>query len=82
MVKQEGLECAQEDVVRLLQGIDIDRSNSLNNPEFLAATMEASYAEGLVGRGGDVYCWRLSVIFVHDLKVATAFMVMFYVKVK
>ena len=29
-----------------------------------------------------MYCWRLSVIFVHDLKVATAFMVMFYDKVK
>lgn len=32
----------QEDVVRLLQGIDIDGSNSLNYREFLAATMERS----------------------------------------
>lgn len=51
VVKQEGLECAQEDVIRLLQGIDIDGSNSLNYREFLAATMEVSYAEGVVGRG-------------------------------
>lgn len=43
VVQQEGLGNLQDDVVRLLQGIDIDGSNSLNYREFLAATMEASY---------------------------------------
>lgn len=44
VVQQDGmvLENAQEDVMQLLQGIDIDGSNSLNYREFLAATMEAS----------------------------------------
>lgn len=40
VVQQEGLDNLQDDVVRLLQGIDIDGSNSLNYREFLAATME------------------------------------------
>ncbi|CAN0550534.1 unnamed protein product, partial [Laminaria digitata] len=40
VVQQDGFENLQEDVVRLLQGIDIDGSNSLNYREFLAATME------------------------------------------
>lgn len=44
VVQQEGLGSLQDDVVRLLQGIDIDGSNSLNYREFLAATMEASLA--------------------------------------
>lgn len=42
VVQQDGLEDVQEDVLHLLQGIDIDGSNSLNYREFLAATMEAS----------------------------------------
>lgn len=42
VVQQEGLDSLQDDVVRLLQGIDIDGSNSLNYREFLAATMEVS----------------------------------------
>lgn len=57
VVQQEGLGNLQDDVVRLLQGIDIDGSNSLNYREFLAATMEASYRragmEVDVGGGGD-----------------------------
>lgn len=40
VVQQDGFENLQEDVVRLLQGIDIDGSNTLNYREFLAATME------------------------------------------
>ncbi|CAN0110241.1 unnamed protein product [Ectocarpus sp. 4 AP-2014] len=42
VVQQDGMvvENAQEDVLQLLQGIDIDGSNSLNYREFLAATME------------------------------------------
>lgn len=40
VVQQEGLGNLQDDVVRLLQGIDIDGSNTLNYREFLAATME------------------------------------------
>lgn len=39
VVQQEGLDNLQDDVVRLLQGIDIDGSNSVNYREFLAATM-------------------------------------------
>lgn len=65
VVKQEGLECAQEDVIRLLQGIDIDGSNSLNYREFLAATMEVSYAElcrGCGGEGGMLIVGDLSVV--------------------
>lgn len=42
VVQQEGLGSLQDDVVRLLQGIDIDGSNSLNYREFLAATMEVT----------------------------------------
>ena len=46
VVQQDGFENLQEDVVRLLQGIDIDGSNSLNYREFLAATMEVRYHWG------------------------------------
>lgn len=42
VVQQDGMENSEEDVLQLLQGIDIDGSNSLNYREFLAATMEAS----------------------------------------
>lgn len=42
VVQQDGMESSEEDVLQLLQGIDIDGSNSLNYREFLAATMEAS----------------------------------------
>lgn len=52
VVQQDGMvvENAQEDVLQLLQGIDIDGSNSLNYREFLAATMEASgYLGGSAG---------------------------------
>lgn len=51
VVQQEGLGSLQDDVVRLLQGIDIDGSNSLNYREFLAATMEASFTMGSGSRG-------------------------------
>lgn len=70
VVQQEGLGNLQEDVVRLLQGIDIDGSNSLNYREFLAATMEASYGragmevdvgEGM-GEGGKFF--SRSVLYV------------------
>ncbi|CAN0435196.1 unnamed protein product, partial [Discosporangium mesarthrocarpum] len=40
VVQQEGLSSLYEEVVRLLQGIDIDGSNTLDYREFLAATME------------------------------------------
>lgn len=63
VVKQEGLECAQEDVVRLLQGIDIDGSNSLNYREFLAATMEVSNAEGLTVRGEHRWVLMVCLLF-------------------
>jgi hypothetical protein len=40
IVSQEGLEVLEEEVLRLLQGIDIDGSNTLDYREFLAATMD------------------------------------------
>jgi hypothetical protein len=40
IVSQEGLEVLEDEVVRLLQGIDIDGSNTLDYREFLAATMD------------------------------------------
>ncbi|CAN0422590.1 unnamed protein product [Hapterophycus canaliculatus] len=44
IVQQDGLEMenVQEDTLQLVQGIDIDGSNSINIREFLAAAMEAS----------------------------------------
>mmetsp|Transcript_9411 Transcript_9411/g.14440 ORF Transcript_9411/g.14440 Transcript_9411/m.14440 type:complete len:555 (-) Transcript_9411:311-1975(-) len=38
--RQEGLDALQEEVLSLMQGIDIDGSNTLDYREFLAATME------------------------------------------
>lgn len=61
-MRQDGLKTSEEDALWLMQGIDIDGSNSINYREFLAATMQVSWKICFGSRGGgvvgiDLYCF-------------------------